>query len=54
MHCEARRLELPEESWDGGILVGEMAIQEDIQINKHGDIIELTGFENVGKEAMTC
>ncbi|XP_053385241.1 uncharacterized protein LOC123537566 [Mercenaria mercenaria] len=44
MHCEARRLEIPEESWDGGILVNEMAIQEDIQINKHGDIIELTGF----------
>ncbi|XP_045156281.2 uncharacterized protein LOC123522863 isoform X2 [Mercenaria mercenaria] len=54
MHCEARRLEIPEESWDGGILVDEMAIQEDIQINKHGDIIELTGFENVGQEAMTC
>jgi hypothetical protein len=39
MHAEACRLKLPEEGWTGGIIMDEMAIQQDLQICKNGDVV---------------
>ena len=50
MHAEARRLELPDQALVGGIIIDEMAIQQNLEIAKNGDIIELVGFEDVGEE----
>ena len=54
MHEEAKRLELPPEEWIGGIILDEMAIQQNIEETKNGDIIELCGFEDVGQEGNIC
>lgn len=54
MHAEACRLKLPEEGWTGGIIMDEMAIQQDLQICKNGDVVTLIGLEDVGKEGNVC
>lgn len=54
MNAEALRLNLTPEARTGGIIVDEMSIQQDIQFNKNGDVIELTGLENVGEEGEAC
>lgn len=50
MFKEARRLDLPASGLIGGIILDEMAIQADLQISKAGDVVELIGFEDLGKE----
>lgn len=54
MHQEAKRLEIPKEGWIGGVIIDEMAIQEDLQIMKNGDAVELEGFVDLGPEGNTC
>ncbi|KAH3797535.1 hypothetical protein DPMN_151116 [Dreissena polymorpha] len=54
MHSEAVRLELSSEAMCGGIIFDEMAIHEDLQECKNGDVIQLVGFEDVGHEAKVC
>lgn len=54
MFNEANFLELPTEARQGGIIFDEMAIQTDIQIEKNGDIVELIGFTDKGKEGDIC
>jgi hypothetical protein len=44
MHTEAKRLKIPTEGWTGGIVIDEMSIQEDLQICKSGDGIEIVGL----------
>ena len=51
MHAEAVRLKIPEEGMFGGIILDEMSIQEDIQIQKTKDGVELVGFVDKGEEA---
>ena len=50
MFEEARRKNIPVEGYNGGLIIDEMSIQSDIQICKNGDLIELTGFVDVGDE----
>ena len=38
----------------GDIILDEMSIQQDIQINKSGEVVELVGFEDIGDEGNTC
>jgi len=54
MHAEAQRLQLPEQAMVGGIVIDEMAIQQNIEIARNGDIIELVGLEDVGDEGEMC
>ena len=54
MHMEANRQSLPQGERYGGIVFDEMAIQTDIEIDKKGDIVELTGFTDYGKEGNLC
>jgi hypothetical protein len=54
MLAEARRLNLPEHAYTGGIIIDEMSIQKDLQISKNGDVIELVGFEDIGEEGNMC
>lgn len=50
MHEEARRKDLCEEGYMGGLIIDEMAIQADVEITKSGDVIELVGLSDVGEE----
>jgi hypothetical protein len=54
MHLEAKRRALPIEGWSGGIILDEMSIQTDLQINKNGDVVELSGLMEMGSEGNTC
>lgn len=54
MHIEANRQNMPEDGRYGGIIFDEMSIQADIEIDKKGDIVELTGFTDFGKEGDLC
>lgn len=54
MHLEAKRRSLPVEGWSGGIILDEMSIQSDLQINKDGDIFEISGLVEIGSEGNTC
>lgn len=54
MNCEAERLHVSEQGRVGGIILDEMSIQQDIQINKNGEVVELVGFEDIGEEGNTC
>lgn len=38
----------------GGIILDEIAIQSDLQINKCGDLEELSGLVEIGAEGNTC
>ena len=51
MHTEAKRLKIPTEGWTGGIVIDEMSIQEDLQICKSGDGIEVV---DLGEEGNIC
>jgi hypothetical protein len=48
MHTEAKRLKIPTEGWTGGIVIDEMSIQEDLQICKSGDGIEVVDLGEEG------
>ena len=50
MHEEARRKDLCEKGYMGGLIIDEMAIRADFEITKPGDVIELVGLFDVGKE----
>lgn len=54
MHTEAKRLKIPTEGWTGGIVIDEMSIQEDLQICKSGDGIEIVGLVDLGEEGNIC
>ena len=54
MHSEAERLHISEHGRVGGIILDEMSIQQDIQINKSGEVVELVEFEDIGDELNTC
>ena len=54
MHMEANRQNLPKGERYGGIIFDEMSIQTDLEIDKKGDIVELTGFTDYGKEGNLC
>lgn len=54
MHEEAKRRNLPEGGWTGGIILDEMSIQSDIQISKSGDMVELSGLVEAGEEGNIC
>ena len=54
MHSEAERLHIPGNGRVGGIIFDELSIQQDIQINKSGEVIEMVGFEELGYEGNTC
>lgn len=54
MFEEARRRNIPEEGWTGGIILDEMSIQSDIQISKSGDMVELSGLVEIGEEGNIC
>ncbi|XP_053408959.1 uncharacterized protein LOC123565639 [Mercenaria mercenaria] len=51
---EAKRRDIPEEGYTGGIIIDEMSIQSDIQICKNNDVIELSGLMDVGEEGNLC
>lgn len=50
MHEEADRRGMGESDRLGGIIFDEMSIQQDIQIEKDGHVLELTGLTNLGTE----
>ena len=50
MFDEAKRQDLCEEGRFGGLILDEMSIQADIEITASGDVIELEGFLDSGKE----
>jgi hypothetical protein len=54
MYAEANRQNIPEGERYGGVIFDEMAIQTDIQIDKYGDVVEISGFTDYGKEGDTC
>jgi hypothetical protein len=54
MFQEAKRRNITEEGWTGGIILDEMTIQSDIQISKTGDLVELSGFVETGDEGNIC
>lgn len=54
MHEEASRRGLQEKDRLGGIIFDEMSIQQDIQIEKNGNVLELNGFTELGKEGDMC
>ena len=54
MHLEAKRRELLPGGWCGDIILDEMAIQSDLQINKSGDLVELSGHIEIGDEGNSC
>ncbi|XP_052258149.1 uncharacterized protein LOC127862916 [Dreissena polymorpha] len=54
MYTEANRQNIPEGERYGGIIFDEMSIQTDIQIDKHGDIVEISGFTDYGNEGDSC
>ena len=54
MYTEAKRLKIPTEGWTGGIVIDEMSIQEDLQICKSGDGIEVVGLVDLGEEGNIC
>ena len=45
---------IPENGRVGGIILDEMSIQQDIQINKSGEVVEIVGFEDIGSEGNAC
>lgn len=54
MFNEANRLNIPEKERYGGIIFDEMSIQCDIEIDKQGNVVELSGFTDYGSEGDTC
>lgn len=54
MHIEANRQNISEHERYGGIIFDEMSIQVDIEIDKKGDIVELSGFTDYGNEGNLC
>lgn len=50
MHEEAKRQNIPENGYVGGLIIDEMSIQADIQICKSGDVVELAGLMDLGDE----
>ncbi|WAR27222.1 hypothetical protein MAR_012926 [Mya arenaria] len=47
---EAKLRNLLPEEYYGGIIIDEMSIKSDIQMCKNGDVIELSGFTDLGEE----
>ena len=55
MSTEAdRQQHMPENERYGGVMFDEMAIQADIEIDKKGDVMELSGFTDYRKEGYLC
>jgi hypothetical protein len=54
MHEEANRLGMDENARIGGIVFDEMSIQEDIELQKNGGVLELCGFTELGAEGDLC
>ncbi|KAK3107457.1 hypothetical protein FSP39_015012 [Pinctada imbricata] len=51
---EAIRLQIPKEGYFGGIILDEMAVQEDLQIERNSKGIELVGLVDKGEEGNLC
>lgn len=54
MKSEAVFRELPKEGYDGGLLVDEMSLQEDLRLKRTGNEFELIGFVDTGEYALPC
>lgn len=54
MHEEANRLGLSSNDRLGGVIFDEMTIQQDIQLEKNGSVLEFTGFTDLGREGDMC
>ena len=54
MHIEANRQKISEHERYGGIIFDEMSIQGGIEIDRKGDIVELSGFTDYGNEGNLC
>ena len=54
MYNEVTRLKIPKKGFVVGIILDEMSIQEDLQIEKNRDGVELIRFIDKGEEANTC
>jgi len=48
MHEEASRKGMKEGEILGGVIFNEMSIQQDIQIDKNGNVLELAVFTELG------
>ena len=42
------------EGYDGGLLVDEMSLQEDLRLKRTGNEFELIGFVDTGEYALPC
>ena len=54
MYKESRRHDMTEEEKIGGIIFDEMSIQQDIQLEKNGDVLEISGFSELDEEGNMC
>ncbi|XP_053409240.1 uncharacterized protein LOC128559964 [Mercenaria mercenaria] len=52
MKSEAELCNLPDEGYEGGLIMDEMALQDDIQLKRRGDEFELIGFTEVCDESV--
>jgi hypothetical protein len=51
---EEAKGKISKEGYTGGIIIDEMSIQSDLQICKNGDVIEMSGFLDIGQEDNLC
>lgn len=51
MRAEAQRLDQPSTAYQGGLILDEMSLQEDLQLVKEGNDTLLVGFVDNGPEA---
>jgi hypothetical protein len=49
MYAEANKQNIPEGERYGGVIFDEMATQTDIQIDKYGIVVKISGFTDYGK-----
>jgi len=54
MHEESNRLGMNEDARIGGIIFDEMSIQQDIELQKNGGVLEMSGFTELGAEGDLC
>ena len=48
---EADVRDLPKEGYEGGLLIDEMSIQEDLRFKRSSNDIELVGFDDTGDDS---
>ncbi|KAH3787039.1 hypothetical protein DPMN_165158 [Dreissena polymorpha] len=54
MYNEANRQNIPQGERYGRIIFDEIEKQTDIQSDKHGDIVDISGFTDYGNEGDSC